>query len=91
VTYETRDSPTVIQPSAWSPYANNRLPLDLVGGAPPGWRYVAPPRPPGRRAREMMPGTEERFPVLVMAARIWPRASHLAEPLAARALFDERT
>ena len=29
--------------------------------------------------------------MLVMAARIWPQASHLVDPLAARALFDERT
>lgn len=90
MTYKTRDSPTVIQPRHYHPMLTTACRSTSRRYAP--WRgCVAPPRPPGRRAREMIPGSEERFLVLVMAARIWPQASHLVDSLAARALFDERT
>jgi len=61
VTYETRDSPTVIQPRHGHPMLTTAC-RSTSWAERPRRRCVALPCPPGRRAREMMPGAEERFP-----------------------------
>ena len=89
MTYKTRDSPTVIQP-------RHDHPMLTTACRSTSWAERPPAEVRGRFARlagergGAYHGRRSDSHVLVVAARIWPQASHLVDPLAARALFDER-